>query len=193
MSFFLLKPLSSSGISDSIKNEGKIISLVFQKDKYSQQLQFKDSLLLLNSSLKKLTKAFNTSVSKDLFPVKFNNIEHFGEVPSIEYFNNINEREYLNYVNAFKNNWSFKKESIKYCEKDCISLYQILTKFNQLIFDNFKININKYLTLPGLSFANFRTNFLTNITEEIPVILGEVHSELRKGYTGSQVNMYLPF
>jgi hypothetical protein len=43
--------------------------------------------------------------------------------------------------------WDFKEEAIKYCSIDCISLFQILSKFNQLIFDHFKINITKYPTL----------------------------------------------
>ena len=48
-----------------------------------------------------------------------------------------------------------KTESIKYYSLDYISLYQILNLFNNLIFDKFKININKYPTLSSLSFAIF--------------------------------------
>src|SRR6266850_1063800 len=36
-----------------------------------------------------------------------------------------------------------RDESIRYCEIDCISLYQVIIKFNELIFELF--NINMYL------------------------------------------------
>ena len=83
------------------------------------------------------------------------------EVPEFSLFDKISLEEYSNYKDQFKNKaWDFKEESEKYCILDCISLYQILSKFNQLIFNSFKINITKYPTLSSLAFGIFRTHFL---------------------------------
>ena len=59
----------------------------------------------------------------------------------------------------YDNNWNLKKETIRYCEQDCKSLYQVISKFQDLIFEYFKVNIHKYPTLPGLSFAIFRNKY----------------------------------
>jgi len=81
-------------------------------------------------------------------------------------------------------------EAIKYCEIDCISLYQIIIKFNSMIFDIFKVNIHKYPTLSSLAFAIFRTHFLKLNT--IPSLFGKIANDIRQGYTGGAVDMYQP-
>jgi hypothetical protein len=59
-----------------------------------------------------------------------------------------------------------------------------------MIFNLFGINIHKYPTLPSLAFAIFRSNFMDeNI---IPQLSGKIASEIRSGYTGGAVDMYLP-
>jgi len=95
------------------------------------------------------------------------------------------------YTNSFKGtHWNFKTEAIKYCELDCISLFQILSKFNQLIFNQFNINIGKYPTLPSLSFAIFRSKY--NKKQLIHMISGTIYNEIKKSYTGGAVDMYIP-
>lgn len=82
-------------------------------------------------------------------------------------FYNISENDYLNYSNEFKGTtWNLKNESIKYCEIDCISLYQIVSKFSNMIFELFQINFHKYSTLSSVAFAFYRTSFMSN--NEIP-------------------------
>ena len=77
-------------------------------------------------------------MNKDLFPVLFNDISYNGEVPDMKYFVNINQIDYANYIDKFiGKDWNFKDEAIKYCLIDCISLYEILFKFNQLIYNKF--------------------------------------------------------
>jgi len=56
--------------------------------------------------------------------------------------------------------WSFKEEAIKYCEQDCRSLHQVISKYNVLFFNNFGFNIHKSPTISSLAFANYRTNFM---------------------------------
>ena len=63
----------------------------------------------------------------------------------------------------------FKDEAIKYYELDCLTLYQIILKFSQLIWDHFEIQITKYPTLSSLAFGIFRTHFINkeDILKEI--------------------------
>jgi len=152
--YFLVKYLAKIGICDPIIHKGKIISLNFSYNNYN--IVFKDSYLLLPSSLRKLGKSFNVNSLKGIFPYGLSDINYIGDVPDIKYFSKINIDEYNKYKDSFNNNiWNFRKEAKKYCELDCKSLFEILSKFNSLIFNRFKLNINKYPTLPSLSFAIF--------------------------------------
>src|SRR6266498_3834613 len=108
-----------------------------------------------------------------------------------KYFSDITFYQYNAYKDSFNGKiWNFKKEAIKYCELDCVSLYQILTKFNILIFNKFKLNITKYPTLPSLVFKLFRTHYLKKDT--IHMISGKIDDNIRQGYTGGAVDMYIP-
>nr|UZS78044.1 DNA polymerase [Lentinula edodes]UZS78144.1 DNA polymerase [Lentinula edodes] len=78
-----------------------------------------------------------------------------------------------------------------YCVMDCISLYEILIKFNNLIFDKFNININNKPTLPSLSFSNFRYNYLEK--DQIAQISGKIKNDIKISYTGGTTDMYIPF
>jgi hypothetical protein len=59
-----------------------------------------------------------------------------------------------------------------------------------MIFDLFAKNIHFYPTLSSLAFAIFRSNFMVENT--IPQISGEVAKNIRSGYTGGAVDMYIP-
>lgn len=82
-------------------------------------------------------------------------------------FNNLSENEYLEYCKSFEGKaaaathrllaggilGTLLEEAIKYCEQDCISLYQVMSKFNDLMFEEFSINMNKYPTISSLSMV----------------------------------------
>lgn len=193
-SYFILKYLPEIGIVDPIIHKGKLITLNFTRlfdENKTLKLSFKDSYQLLPGSLRNLSKSFSIDSPKGIFPYLLNDIHYKGLVPSIDYFNNISLEEYNNYSKNFINKeWNFKKEAIKYCELDCISLYQILCKFNQLIFNKFKLNIHKYPTLPSLAFKIFRTHFLTK--DSIHMLSGVIEKDIRMSYTGGAVDMYIP-
>jgi hypothetical protein len=196
---FLLDTLTKLGFCHPVINNGRFISvkLTFKTKEENikfDKIEFRDSLQLLLMSLSKLAKSFNVEVQKSIFPHRFvsrDNLNYIGTVPDFKYFDGITLNEYLDYCINFKNNnWSLRTEAIKYCNCDCISLHQILIKFNQLIFDNFKININKYPTLPSLSFAIFRTHFLK--TSFVSQLSGKISKNIKLGYTGGATDMYIP-
>jgi hypothetical protein len=106
---FLLKYLVKLGDVNPIIHNGRIISinLNYGKD-LEYKLQFKDSYLILLSSLAKLTKGFMVESQKSIFPFLFvneNNLDYVGEVPKFKYFDNrIKLSEYNDYISKFNNN-----------------------------------------------------------------------------------------
>lgn len=64
---------------------------------------FKDSLLLLPSSLRKLCKAFNVESSKGHFPFLLFDINSVGPFPFFEEFTDLNKKEYLELRDNFYN------------------------------------------------------------------------------------------
>jgi hypothetical protein len=136
---FLLKYLVKLGSVNPVIHNDRIICINFNFGKDNEyQIQFRDSYLILLTSLMKLCKSFSIKMenSKSVFPhffVNENNLDYIGEIPDIKYFNNISLDNYNNYKSKFLN-WNLKKEAIKYCELDCISLHQVITKFAEMIF-----------------------------------------------------------
>lgn len=151
----------------------------------TQSIEFRDSFLTLSSSLRKLAKSFKVD-DKGIFPYDYvynENIDlnYIGETPAHKYFDNVTDEEYNQYSSQFNNNWSLRHETIKYCEQDCFTLFQIMNKFNLLIFNRFNVTIQNYPTLPSLAFGIYRTNFMS---PNIPKLVGDVYNFIRKGYTG---------
>jgi len=95
------------------------------------------------------------------------------------------------YSSMFTNNWNLKSEAIKYCEQDCISLYQIIEKFNNLIFNKFNLNVHRFPTLPSLALGIFKTHYMK--PDQIPIINGQMYNEIRGSYTGGHTDLYKPF
>ena len=192
---FLLKYLVKLVEVKPIIHNGKIIQIDINYGPNNQyKLTFKDSYLILLRSLNELSQAFKVDNPKGLFPFLFvnkDNLNYIGNIPEFETFGDkISKDQYLEYSKQFSNDWNLKVESIDYCILDCISLYQILNKFSELIFNLFQVNIHKYPTLSSIAFAIFRTNFLKEGL--IPKLNGKIAENIRKSYTGGSVDMYIP-
>jgi hypothetical protein len=104
---FILKLLSN--LSDKItikKREGRLIDVRFTYGK-NYHLYFRDSYLILQSSLRKLAKSFNVE-NKGIFPYEFVNCKHIsldykGNVPKFKFFEELNIRDYISYKHSFSN------------------------------------------------------------------------------------------
>jgi len=59
-----------------------------------------------------------------------------------------------------------------------------------MIFDLFGRSVHHYPTLPSLAFAIFRAKFMKD--ENIPQLSGKISRDIRSGYTGGAVDMYIP-
>jgi len=74
-------------------------------DRKEGKIIFRDSYLLLPSSLRKLAKSFNVE-DKTFFPFKFVNntnvnLDYIGDIPSIDMFDNIDQENYNNISQCF--------------------------------------------------------------------------------------------
>lgn len=190
----ILKHLIPFGKVDPILHNGKIIAIkliVKGSNDKNITLIFKDSYLLLPSSLRNLCKAFNIPISKGHFPFNLGDITYLGKFPAFEYFTDITNKEWSHLKQEHgKRMWSFYNESIKYCKLDCETLHQILTVFNELFFNKFQINIHSSLTLPSLSMRTFKTHYMKPNT--IYQLLGNIDNEIRQSYSGGAVDVYKP-
>jgi len=190
---FLVKYLILIGECDPVIHKGKIISFSFKPNwkKDFGKVTFLDSYLLLTSSLSKLSKSFNIDSPKTLFPIHLNNINYQGSVPDIKYFKDISLEDYEKYKASHSDKiWNFKTEAIAYCSIDCKALYQILSRFNKLIFEKFRLNITDHPTLPSLAFSIYRSSFYKN--EVIHQLSGKIDKDIRQGYTGGSTEMFIP-
>ncbi len=118
----LLRILNKCGFISPIIKDGKRLSINYKyssgkssEKKYS--IKFMDSFLILPNSLRKLAISFKTDTQKGNFDVLKINKSNYKE---------------------------FKDEAILYCIDDCKSLYEILFKFNDIIFNKFNICIKSY-------------------------------------------------
>jgi hypothetical protein len=191
---FIMKYLMSFGEVKPLLHNGKLISIRLRvniKGHKNKTIIFKDSFLMLPHSLRELCYSLKVVASKGYFPFLLNDLNYKGEFPEYKYFTSISLNEYLTIKNQFNNKiWSFKKEAVKYCELDCVSLHQVISKFSELVFNNFKTDPIKVLTLPSLAMKIWKTFYMPKDSvyqlHELP------EYNIRQSYSGGAVDVYIP-
>ena len=191
---FILKYILEFGKVEPVLFNGKLMSIKLRLniDGYKNKtIIFKDSYLLLPISLRKLCLAFNVDSPKGYFPFNFTNVFYAGMLPAYECWKDISKKVYNNLLEEYKGkSWNFELEAIKYCKLDCKCLFEILVQFNNLIFNNFNVNIHKSLTLPSLAMRIYKSQFMPK--NQIYQIGGAVERDIRQSYTGGAVDVYIP-
>lgn len=191
---FLMKHLLSFGKVKPLLHNGKLISiklLVNIKGHKNKTIIFKDSFLMLPLSLRNLCNSFKVEASKGHFPYLLKDLNYKGQFPEYKFFTSLSLTEYLNLKNQYINKiWCFKDEAIKYCELDCVALHQIISKFSVLIFNNFKVDPIKVLTLPALAMRIWKTSFMPK--DSIYQLHDLPEYNIRQSYTGGAVDVYIP-
>ena len=150
--FKYISSLRNKYIIKPIIKDGNIIYLTIEKGN-NIKITFKDSYLLLKDSLAKLTKTFNVDTPKGLEPIL---IPTWNSTKEEKYFEQSSISHYNKKVEIITNYNEWKNKINKYCENDCISLYDVLIKFRELVFKNWQLDIEKYPTTPSLAFAIYR-------------------------------------
>jgi hypothetical protein len=196
---FLLKTLINANITQNkynleiISRDNLILSLIIHKKVKTKPYTIKivDSYNILSQSLKDLCKTYQseTDVSKDIFPYRFvneNTLFYKGDKPSINNYENLNANTY----NDITNDWSTKEQTIKYLEKDLISLWQIINKFSDYIHLKYKIQVTNTLTISSLALKIFLSKYYNN---NIPLITKRsIYEDIKLSYFGGITEVYRP-
>lgn len=195
---FILKPiikddntLVSLKITKKILIEKKVyINKVehVKKIEVKRTLTLLDSKLFLKASLRKLAKEFNCSVDKGHFPYKFissDTLFYKGKTPCFDYFPDLS---FIEYKKLFPDDYVYdvKLETLKYLDKDLLTLMEVLDKFNHIISKEFGINLTSSKTISGLSLNIYLSNFY-NKKLDIKEIRDGIENEIRKAYFGGIV------
>lgn len=135
-----------------------------------------------------MTKTFNVDTPKGLEPILLPTLNSSKEA---KYFEQSSISHYNKTVEIVNNYNEWKGKIQKYCENDCISLYDVLIKFRELVFKNWGLDIEKYPTTPSLAFAIYRKCYLKS--NFIPISEGEVFDFISKSFTGGSTDMYKPY
>ena len=197
-SVFLLKTLSNAGYD--LKGHWKdndILVLKITDKQRKLTVKLKDSMKLLPSSLEKLLISYGCDINKGMFPHKFvsaNNLNYIGYKPDIKYYidNKLTSgdkgkiKEYNNLPEIF----NLKEECLNYLEKDILGLLEIMNKVSNHYFNEYKLNITKFSTLPSISLAIYGFWFKDN-KHKIKMIKGPLEGFIRQAYFGGNSQIFV--
>jgi hypothetical protein len=168
-----------------IKRDSNIIAIKIVNRKKNISITIKDSYLLLPASLNSLSTSFKCKDPKKVMPILSSTNNPSGKF-YIQADLSSFTKEVVNYTD-----FKLWKSAIKdYCEVDCISLYQVLANFKDLVYENWQVNIEDYPTTPSLAFAIFRSHYLEDNT--IPLTHDDVFKFIKTSFTGGSTEMYKP-
>jgi len=158
--------------------DNKIISIKLRfgkmkNNRYRYHIIFHDSLLILLSSLEKLSKTFLKD-HPEMHKIK-------DKILIDALLHETNRREIENV--------EFLRELKMYCERDSMSLALIINLYSNIVYEEFKINVHNYPTASSLSLAIYRTKYLES-EDLIPLISGDIYKDISKAYHGGHTEVY---
>lgn len=182
-----------------MNKNGKILSInvSFKNKKQAGRFILRDSLLLMPSDLRNLTKKFGAINEKLYFPHRFvqkDNLNYIGIKPDLEYYDYdeddkdefIKLKDYYNNIKS--NNWNLKEELLKYLEYDVKGLQQVIKKFSDDIWKLEHLNVTNTPTCSSLAFKALKTNYLDN--NILYQVKGGAHENMRRAYFGGISEVY---
>lgn len=87
--------------------------------------------------------------------------------------------------------WNTRIETIKYLEKDLISLFDVLNKFSDYIYRKYRVQVSGSLTISSLAMKIFLMRF-NKI--DIPLInRRSLYEDLKKSYFWGITEVYKPY
>jgi hypothetical protein len=130
-----------------------------------------------------------------MFPHKFiteNNLNYIGAKPEIKFYldeHKINEQKLIEYA-KISDVINLKEQCLDSLEKDVLGLLEAMNKVSNLYYNEYKINITKFSTLPSLSLAMFGYWFYDN-KYQIKMIKGPLEAFIRQAYFGGNSNIFV--
>src|SRR5258708_11364965 len=130
-----------------------------------------------------------------MFPHKFVNkdtLNYIGSKPDIKFYvdkNEINESKLTKYK-SLPNIFNLKTESLNYLEKDILGLLELMSKVSVSYFNDYKLNITKFSTLPSITLNIFWIKFYDD-TNSIKMINGPISEFIRSSYFGGNSDVFV--
>lgn len=146
-----------------ITRENTIYEIIFI-DKSDKKIKIRDSFLLFPASLDKMAKTFC-------------------EEGKLVY-------EKHDAILSDYSDFKFRENLIKYCSYDTLVLAKSFTKYRQIFFETFQIDIISCITLSSLAFKIFRSKYYFQAV--IQQSHGHMDLFIRKSYRGGVVDVYKP-
>lgn len=122
-----------------MKNNDKYINISISNFKKGVQINIRDSLLILPMGLSKLGSQFGVEVLKAVEPVYLNE----NDVTNPFLMKDLSH--YSKDVLLITDFQVWKDKVTNYCETDCVSLYQIIIKFRDLVYDIYKGKVFNFI------------------------------------------------
>ena len=194
---FLLRPLIRENINsfkyklETISRDNLILSLVISKKVGSKTNTIKivDSYNILSHSLKDLCEIYQAETSKDFFPYKFmskDTLFYVGNKPSKSKYENIDKKNY----DLITKKWNSQDETIKYLEKDLLSLFEIINKFSDYTYVKYGVQVANNLTISSLAMSIYLNKYYKN---NIPLITKtSLFEDIKLSYFGGITEVYKP-
>ena len=137
-----------------VLKDSKILKVTITRNLMDNKHSFSitDSSSILSDNLLDRGKNFEVATLKSKFPYKFateDKLLYKGNTPAKTFYESDLKDEEYDLLNIPV--WSFYDETIKYLNKDLISLYQILIKANKQIFKDYGVNISDNIIISGLT------------------------------------------
>ena len=107
------------------------------------------------------------------------------------YSSKVSIEKYNEYKSRY-NEWNLKNVTLDYCVKDCVSLYQIMNKFKDIVEAKFGVNIQDCPTITSLAFKIFKAKYYDKKANPIPLLTQEIYNDLKSAFFGGAVDMYKP-
>ena len=211
-SIFILKILTEYNIQVGFEyyklkttfRDNKLLKLVVSVKKLNDvtkkeqlyKISIVDSYNILNKKLSKLGDLFESNVTKGYFPysfVKLNTLNYIGNTPSIDYWynqykDNISIEEYNNLYNT---HWNLRYECINYLNRDLLSLYSIIKKFNNYIYEIYDTQMTDCLTISRLAMNIFIKDYLGD--SKLPIVKKGMYNDIKNAYYGGVTEVYKPY
>ena len=167
-SVFILKSLAKAGYEFNAKwQENDILSVKIYDKERNLTIKLMDSIKLIPNSLEKILISYGCTINKGLFPHKFinkDNLNYIGPKPDIKYFledHKMNELKLMVY-NDLPEIFNIKEQCLEYLEKDILGLLDVMNQVSFNYFNEYKLNVTKYATLPSISLAIYGYWFKDN-------------------------------
>ena len=179
----------------SLYRNNKLIKLEVFKNIDGKRIKFAfvDSFNILNNSLEKLCNDYNVNITKGIFPYSFvnkKNLDYIGPTPDLSYYPSNVNRDLYNESKTL--NWSLKIETLKYLERDLISLLEVLERLQDHLWVDHNIELTESLTIAGLAKTKYLKYYLKD--SKIPLInTNNLFQFIYSSYFGGITEVYKPY